>query len=556
MKILLLFFAHLLASVASTPMEAIHDATAETGNVQPSVLSKSVSGFNNKMFEKISQQENGNIFYSPFGLHILLSQVYMGAPKNTTTSQELALLLDLNPKDDDQYLKSYGEALATQDVQLSHLHNGSVVRIANKMYINQDMEIQPKFESMTAKCFKSSIQKVRFSNTKETSDTINNFVNNATNGLIDKIFEESDMDPNAAMILLNAIYFKGNWKYPFNKSETTMRTFHTDHSTKSEFSAMVLIEDLKTCHVKELDANVLELPYQNEQISMVVILPSKTSDVQQVERKLKKIEATSLIDKLDSTDSSEVEVILPKFEMKFEVKDIINSLKNLGVKSIFDSPDLSLISKRPLEVSDIVQKAAVKVNEEGSEAAAVSGSVLVPKIGSFPKEFVVNRPFIFYIYDRVSHLPLFVGRIVDPNGLAKLNQQPDPKAVKDPMAVEDPKAVKDPTAVEDPKAVEAPHVVRIVVEAPDDVVNVVVIPPVGGKAVDHRQQHKVNVVVDDSSSPCDHLGYNLNDQLPETMRLPCRGHDTIALKEHQDQQELIQNERLADFNKILQKPGE
>jgi len=546
MKILLLFFAHLLASVASTPMEAIHDATAETGNVQPSVLSKSVSGFNNKMFEKISQRENGNIFYSPLGLHILLSQVYMGAPKNTTTSQELALLLDLNPEDDDQYLNSYREALATQDVQLSHLHNGSVVRIANKMYVKEDLEIQPKFENMTAKFFKSSIQRVRFSNAKETADTINNFVKNATNGLIDKIFEESGIDSNAAMILLNAIYFKGSWKYPFDPNETTTMTFHTDNSTKSKFSAMRLQEEeLKTCRVQELDANLLELPYQNEQISMVVILPSKASDVQQVERKLMKIEATSLIDKLDSTASRKVEVTLPKFEVEFEVKEIINSLKSLGVKSLFDSPDLSLISETPMEVTNIVQKAVVKVNEEGSEAAAVSGVIVGHRSG--PEQFIVDRPFIFYIYDRVSHLPLFVGRIVDPNGLAKLNQQPafgprlalpldsknltevveDTKAVEDPNAVKDPRAVKDPTAVEDhkavkdPKAFEAPHVVRIVVETPDDVVNVVANPSVGGKVVDHRQQHEVNVVVVDASSPCDNLGYNSNDQLLEKMRLPC-----------------------------------
>ena len=109
------------------------------------------------MFEKISQLENGNIFYSPLGLHILLSQVYMGSPKNSSTSQELAVLLDLNPEDDAKYLDSYREALATQEAQLSHLHNGSVVRIANKMYVAEDLEIKSVFENMTAKFFKSSI---------------------------------------------------------------------------------------------------------------------------------------------------------------------------------------------------------------------------------------------------------------------------------------------------------------------------------------------------------------------------------------------------------------
>ena len=159
-----------------------------------------------------------------------------------------------------------------------------------------------------------------------------------------------------------------------------------------------------------------------------------------------------------------------------------------------------------------------------------------------PKEFIVDRPFIFYIYDRVSRLPLFVGRIVDPNGLAKLQHKP---ALG--IRSEVPLASKNPS-----EAVEAPHVVRIVVQAPEDLVNVVVVPSVGDRVVDPLlPQHEVKVVVDDAHSPpCDLLGYNSIDKLPESLILPCRGHDTIALKELQEHQKLMQDKRLTDFNNL------
>jgi serpin B len=529
MKILFLCFVHIWTLVASAPLEANPDVSSKNTKDQPSVLSKSVSDFNSKMFEKISQLEKGNIFYSPLGLHILLSQVYLGSPKNSSTGQELAVLLGLDKENDAEYLDSYKKALATQESQLSRLHNGSVVKIATKMYVSEDLELKPEYTNMTAKYFKSSIDKVNFSNTKETVQAINNFVNNATNGLIKKIFQENEIDPDAVLILLNAIYFKGNWKYQFDKTETKMMTFHIDNSTQAEFSAMTLTDSLKTCHVKELDSNVLELPYQNEQISMVVILPSKSADVLQVEKKLQNLEATKLVGQLDSIDTEEVKVILPKFEVSFEVPEIINSLKSLGVNSLFDNADLSLISKSPLLVSDIVQQAVVKVNEEGSEAAAVTGAVVVPRSDNFelPKQFIVNRPFIFYIYDRVSHLPLFVGRIVDPNGLAKLQPAQGIRS-------------------EVPEDVEAPHAVRIVVEAPRDVVKVVMAPSSGDEVVDLPQQE---IIVEDST-PCDLIGYNSIDKLPETLILPCRGHDTIALKEYQEHQRLMEDERLATFKNL------
>jgi serine protease inhibitor len=387
---------------------------------RPSSLSHSVSALHSKIFEKISQVEHGNIFYSPLGLHMPLFQVYLGAPKNSSASKELANLLSLSTENDSGYLTSYQQVLATQEAQLSRLHQGSIVRIAHKLYLSDHVEVKSEFKNLVTQYFKSSIQQVNFSDSKETVKTINNFLIQATNGLIREIFKEKDIGVDTEMILLNAIYFKGSWKYPFDKSLTEPMTFYVDQSTQAQFSAMLVTQKLKLISIQELESTVLELPYRNEQISMIIILPNGQVNIRQVEKKLQSYKSTQLAKKLNGTAPSKVQVIMPKFETTFDVPKLIESLRSLGVNSIFGNAGLSIMTDHPLVVSKIVQKAVIKVNEEGSEAAAVTGLEETSRIASVIKEFNVNKPFIFYIYDHANHLPLFVGRIVDPNGIAKL----------------------------------------------------------------------------------------------------------------------------------------
>jgi serpin B len=330
---------------------------------------RSLSAFNSKMFYQISHLENGNIIYSPLCLHMALFQIYLGSPKGSTTSKELSALLEVNPEEDEKYLNSYKNAIKVQ------MLNGSLVTIANKIFVDDNFEIKSYFKSIVAKYLKSHVDKVNFSNSQEASGVINNFVNKATNGLISKILDADDIDSQVKIILVNAIYFKGNWKNRFEKSKTTMMTFHKDGMTQTKFSGMMMTAYFKMADIPELDSTVLKLPYQNEHISMIVILPSENTDIHQVEMKLKDFEAKSVVKKLDSIPAAKVEVILPKFEMTFNVPRIIESLESLGVQSLFDNPDLSLVSESPLFVSKIAQKATVKVNEEGSEAAAVTSGV-------------------------------------------------------------------------------------------------------------------------------------------------------------------------------------
>ena len=150
---------------------------------------------------------------------------------------------------------------------------------------------------------------------------------------------------------------------------------------------------------------------------MVIILPDDGVDVRRVEEKLVDVELGQIWEVLNSSYEDIVTVNLPKFEASHELGNLENVLRNLGLVNLFDESlaDLSRISNEErLVVSKVAHKAVIKVDEEGSEAAAASDAGVATL--SAPPSFSVDRPFIFFIYDIDNGLPLFVGRIVDPNG--------------------------------------------------------------------------------------------------------------------------------------------
>ncbi len=355
MKIFLFCFFQFLALEAfeiNIPPEATKN--------QYNVLSNSLSAFNSKMFEKITESENGNIIYSPLGLHMALFQVYLGALKNSTSRQELASLLQIDPGPGTEYLYSYEDALAFYEVQSADPHQKTEVRIASRMYVAEDVVIRPQFRNLTNQFLKTSIEEVNFSNSDSTVDKINNFVKNATNGLIPEVLDE--VSPDTRVFLLNAIYFKGHWKHPFSAPKPM--NFDIDSSTQIQVASMFSSKkDLKLEYSQELEAKVLDLPYEGETISMIIILPNRNTNILKVEKKLQNFGTKLLFEKLQSHHPQEVEVLLPKFEMSLDVPNIIDTLRSLGVNSIFDhDADLSNTSEEKLFVSEIKQKVVLKVS--------------------------------------------------------------------------------------------------------------------------------------------------------------------------------------------------
>ena len=230
----LILFSCVLSLACAYPQGIVTDPNVRQQiDSTPFRLKDSINSFDQKIFSKLSGYENGNIVYSPFSLHMLLSQVYSGAPTGTATSQELANLLALKPEYNRDYLYNFLKVLDSQ-TQLSS-QPGTTVEIANKLYVANDLKIKQPFKQALQTFYNSDIQNVDFKNTEATVDIINKFVNDKTKGLIDKVLEADAIDGLSRMVMINAIYFKGKWKNQFKPEDTQNLIFNVDKNRQVNF---------------------------------------------------------------------------------------------------------------------------------------------------------------------------------------------------------------------------------------------------------------------------------------------------------------------------------
>ena len=230
----LILFSCVLSLACAHPQGIVTDPNVRQQiDSTPFRLKDSINSFDQKIFSKLSGYENGNIVYSPFSLHMLLSQAYAGAPTGTATSQELANLLALKPEHNRDYLYNFLKVLDSQ-TQLSS-QPGTTVEIANKLYVANDLKIKQPFKQALQTFYNSDIQNVDFKNSEATVDIINKFVNDKTKGLIDKVLEADAIDGLSRMVMINAIYFKGKWKNQFKPENTQNLIFNVDKNRQVKF---------------------------------------------------------------------------------------------------------------------------------------------------------------------------------------------------------------------------------------------------------------------------------------------------------------------------------
>lgn len=245
---------------------------------------------------------------------------------------------------------------------------------------------------------------------------INKWVKTATNGMIEKMVDARSLNQSTKVMLMNAIYFKGEWSKKF--TETKPLPFHLkDNKT---VNVQMMFEDMAQEDVKygsdtELGCEFLELLYKGDKLSMVVILPKKGTNLDKVEKSL----SARILQKI-KLDSMPVTVGLPKFKVT-SLLNLKPFLNGLGVKRLFNTDmteaELKGISgQSKLSVNGMIQKAVIEVNEKGTEAAAVTTADCVDG-DTGTQVFIANRPFLYVVRDNVSKCPLFIGRVIDPSSV-------------------------------------------------------------------------------------------------------------------------------------------
>ncbi|KAL1438198.1 hypothetical protein MTO96_048281 [Rhipicephalus appendiculatus] len=330
---------------------------------------------------------NTNVFFSPFSVSAALGMAYIGARGDTLEQLTLNFGYSADEINEQKILALFKEQLeAARD--LPHEYT---LDIANAAVAQEGYGVLPNYTQALMSSFGAEYLEADFSKKgQEAIDKINKWVSEKTHGKVRSLFEEPP-DFSTRLILLNAVYYKGTWLYEFNKLRTKPRSFYNGGVTKVLIPTMKMKSTLNHTFDATLNADVVDLPYVGNDISMTILLPRMYPK----DMKLK----------------------LPKFKLdtKYTLKP---TLEALGIKKIFSADaDLSGISgAKNLYVSDVLHKAVLEVNEEGSEAAAVTGFVIQLRTAAFvtppplPKVYV-DHPFIFLIRNVNTNTIMFLGEV-------------------------------------------------------------------------------------------------------------------------------------------------
>ena len=388
------------------------------------VLSKPVNEFSKAFVRRLTEKRENdekNIIVSTFSIHTALSMLFFGSPKNSTTNQDLARVLGLGNEgaESQNYLfnylyllKFYNDARSIYDAE---------VEIANKIFLHKGFVPKDHFNTLLEAFYLTSTENTNFEKPEDAANLINAYVNKKTRGLIDEIISPNDVGILTRLVLVNAIYFRANWKYQFNKRLTSPMVYNLldDQGHVTHENGMKVLANFRIGTSATLNCRILELPYESADFNMYVLIPNNNSLASLNELAINN-NMTEIQSSLKSSpQDQQVQVYMPAFESTFKA-GLKDTLEDMGINTLFNSADLDDISDEPLYVSDVLHKAQVKINEEGSEAAAATAVVVNTRSGgpSFRRhiEFRVDQPFVFVIHDRANNIPLFIGRIINPTG--------------------------------------------------------------------------------------------------------------------------------------------
>jgi serpin B len=349
----------------------------------------------------------GNLFFSPYSISTALAMTYAGA--RGQTAEEMAKTLHLS-LDQTRLHPACGNLIA--NLKSTEKKSGCELHIANALWGQSGYHFLPHFLDLNKQNYAAGLFEVDFAGrTEDARRTINAWVEKQTKDKIKELLKPGVLDSLTRLVLTNAIYFKSNWRKQFDKKSTREEGFLVSADQKVHVPMMH-----QTSHFGYLDGGsfaALELPYTGKQLSMVIFLPKKLDSLAAFE---KTVTTAKLTEWLPRLKEDEVEVSLPKFKLTSEF-NLSHVLSMLGMRTAFGPvADFSgMTGSRDLAISEVVHKAYVDVNEEGTEAAAATGVVMKLAV-SLKRVFRADHPFIFLIRDKGSNSILFMGRVTDPRG--------------------------------------------------------------------------------------------------------------------------------------------
>jgi len=347
----------------------------------------------------------GNLFFSPYSISSALAMTWSGA--RGATADEMADTMHYQHS-----LEEVASVFANLNETLTGSNTGYELRIANRLWGQNGYEFAAEFLALARDYYGAPLATVDFAGATEAARThINDWVAEQTNDKIENLVPPNAIDNLTRLVLTNAIYFKGSWVRQFDPAATRDAPFRlTDGGTQT---APMMYQEARFGYARHDGMQLLRLPYEGRQVSMIVLLPDAADGLPSLEASLN---ADQLAEWMEDLKEVDVQVYVPRFEMSSQFS-LRQALVALGIETAFDAKraDFSpMLGRRELYISAAVHKAFVEVNEEGTEAAAATAVMMgIESVREVPV-FRADHPFVFLIHDARTDSILFVGRLSNP----------------------------------------------------------------------------------------------------------------------------------------------
>ncbi|XP_049756224.1 plasminogen activator inhibitor 2 [Elephas maximus indicus] len=389
-----------------------------------------------------------NLFFCPWSISSTMAMVYLGA--RGKTADQIAQVLQFNkvgghriipvtPQNFTGYeimqqikKATYPDAILQAQAgntihssfqslisAINSSSGGYLLESINQVFGEKSTRFNEEYIKLSKKYYSTEPQAVDFlERADEARKKINSWVKAQTNGKIPNLLPEGSVDRETRMVLVNAVYFKGKWRTPFQKKLNGLHPFRVSLTEHKPVQMMYLHEKLNIGYIEHLKTQILELPYAGD-VSMFLLLPDEVANVS---TGLESLEGEITYDNLnkwtseDTMEEDDVEVYIPQFKLeeRYELKSI---LRSMGMSDAFSKGQANfsgMSDRNDLFLSEVFHQAAVDVNEEGTEASAGTGAIMTGRTGHGGPRFVADHPFLFFIMHGRTKSILFLGRFSSP----------------------------------------------------------------------------------------------------------------------------------------------
>ncbi|KAM4704598.1 leukocyte elastase inhibitor-like [Rhinophrynus dorsalis] len=372
-------------------------------------LSSACTAFALDLYRKFSENNpDGNIFFSPVSIAAALAMILLGA--RGQTAEQISKTMHLDAVEDiHTHFQSLNAEINNKGASTYALN------LANRLFGEKTFSFLPEFLASIRKLYSADLGTVNFiSAVEDARKEINTWVSEQTKGKIPELLTEGSVDGTTKLVLINAIYFKGDWAKKFEVEQTREKPFRLNKNEQKSVKMMYQKKKFPFSYIPEISCRILELPYVGQELSMIIMLPDNIDDdttgLQQLEKELT-LEKLKEWTQPANMRPIDVHVHLPKF--KLEDSYMLKShLSAMGMVDSFDAgrADLSGMSgSGNLFLSEVVHKSFVEVTEEGTEAAAATAGIAMFCM-LMEEEFNADHPFLFFIRHNVTENILFFGR--------------------------------------------------------------------------------------------------------------------------------------------------